>query len=320
MRMSTVTIQHQQRSDILDNQSKLMRIQQQLSSGKRVSAPSDDPLAASQAVLLSQSMAEKEQYVLARTFAQQNMAMEETVLRSSADTIKDIKAVLVNASNGTLSDDDRESLALQLDGLREQLLGQANAVDGNGRYIFAGYANDKPPFVEKDGEITYVGGSTPITQNVEASREMIIAHTGDSVFMKLPGNPTPEPDGGTSEPNVFKNIDNAIAALRTPLEGESDESREEVQALLDKSSRGLDNAFNTVLGTSATMGTQLQELDVLNSMSDEVGIINSDKMSKLVDVDQIETISAYYVQQAALEASYKTFSNMQGMSLFQMMR
>lgn len=46
---------------------------------------------------------------------------------------------IVYASNGTLSDDDRASLATDIQGFRDQLLNLANTTDGNGRYIFAGY-------------------------------------------------------------------------------------------------------------------------------------------------------------------------------------
>lgn len=48
-----------------------------------------------------------------------------------------LRKKIVYASNGTLSDDDRASLATDIQGLRDQLLNLANTTDGNGRYIFA---------------------------------------------------------------------------------------------------------------------------------------------------------------------------------------
>jgi flagellar hook-associated protein 3 FlgL len=48
--------------------------------------------------------------------------------------------------NGTLSDDDRASLATDLQGIRDQLMNLANSTDGNGRYIFAGYKTEAAPF------------------------------------------------------------------------------------------------------------------------------------------------------------------------------
>ncbi|MEX3006138.1 flagellar hook-associated protein FlgL [Serratia fonticola] len=320
MRMSTSMIYQQNLSGVTNNQSLWMQSGQQLSSGKRVLYPSDDPLAASQAVMISQSMSENSQYALARTFARQNISMEETVLRSAADGIKDMKTLIVNAGDGTISDNDRDSLATQLQGLKDQLLSQANSTDGNGRFIFAGFANDKAPFVEQGGKVVYQGSNSAIEQKVDANRTMTVGHTGSSIFMSLTSNIKPEPDGSPSEANVFESIDMALKALKTPLQGADEATREQVTAALDKATRGLDNSYNNVLSTNAVLGTQLQELDVLDSIGIENNTANQNQLTALVDADVVEAISSYYMQQAALQASYKTFSDMQGMSLFQMNR
>lgn len=320
MRMSTSMIYQQNLSGVTNNQSLWMQSGQQLSSGKRVLYPSDDPLAASQAVMISQSMSENSQYALARTFARQNISMEETVLRSAADGIKDMKTLIVNAGDGTISDNDRDSLATQLQGLKDQLLSQANSTDGNGRFIFAGFANDKAPFVEQGGKVVYQGSSSAIEQKVDANRTMTVGHTGSSIFMSLTSNIKPEPDDSPSETNVFESIDMALKALKTPLQGADEATREQVTAALDKATRGLDNSYNNVLSTNAVLGTQLQELDVLDSIGIENNTANQNQLTALVDADVVEAISSYYMQQAALQASYKTFSDMQGMSLFQINR
>ena len=320
MRMSTSMIYQQNLSGVTNNQSLWMQSGQQLSSGKRVLYPSDDPLAASQAVMISQSMSENSQYALARTFARQNISMEETVLRSAADGIKDMKTLIVNAGDGTISDNDRDSLATQLQGLKDQLLSQANSTDGHGRVIFAGFANDKAPFVEQGGKVVYQGSSSAIEQKVDANRTMTVGHTGSSIFMSLTSNIKPEPDGSPSEANVFESIDMALKALKTPLQGADEATREQVTAALDKATRGLDNSYNNVLSTNAVLGTQLQELDVLDSIGIENNTANQNQLTALVDADVVEAISSYYMQQAALQASYKTFSDMQGMSLFQINR
>jgi flagellar hook-associated protein 3 FlgL len=64
------------------------------------------------------------------------------------------------------------------------------APDGNGRYIFGGYKTDTPPF---DASGAYNGGSVAISQQVDASRSMVIAHTGDQVFNSITSNAIPEP-------------------------------------------------------------------------------------------------------------------------------
>lgn len=319
MRMSTSMMYQQNMNGITGNQSLFMKAAEQLSSGKRVINPSDDPLAASRAVMLSQSQAENSQYTLARTFARQSVSMEETVLGGATSTIADMKALVVSAG-GTESDNDRQSLATQLQGLKDQLLNQANSTDGNGRYMFGGYVNDKAPFVDNGGTVSYQGGDKTVQQKVDANRTMTIGHTGNAVFMSLTSNPKPEPDGSTPVSNVFESIDIALNALKTPLQDADEATKQQVNDALAKANRGLDNSYNNVLSVRAELGSQLQEMDQLDSIGKERDMTNQVQMSALTDADLAESISSYFMQQAALQASYKTFSDMQGMSLFQMNR
>lgn len=319
MRMSTSMMYQQHMSGITSNQSLFMKAAEQLTTGKRVINPSDDPLAASQAVKLSQSQAENRQYSLARTFARQSVSLAENELAGVTSTIQDIKALIVNAG-GTKSDNDRDSLATQLQGLKDQLLNQANSTDGKGRYLFGGYVNDQPPFVDQGGKVSYNGGDKAIEQKVDANRTMTIGHTGSTVFMSLTSNPKPEPDGSSPIANVFESIDIALEALKTPQQGADDATKQQVTDALAKANRGMDNSYNKVLSVRAELGSQLQEMDQLDSICKERDMTNQLQMSALTDTDLAESISAYFLQQAALQASYKTFGDMQGMSLFQMNR
>lgn len=321
MRMSTSMMYQQNMQGLTDRQSLWMTAAKHLSSGNRVLTPSDDPLAASQAVMLTQSQSENSQYALARQFALQNLGMSEKVIGSASDTIDFMKRLQVNANNGVLSDNDRASLATQLQGLKDQLLGQVNSSDGNGRYMFGGFKDDQPPFVQQDdGRVVYQGSSRAIEQKVDANRTMTVGYTGDAIFMSLTSNPKPEPDGSAPVSNVFDSIDLALKALNTPLQDADDATRQQVQADLDKAQRGLDNSFNNVQKFISTIGTQRQEVETLNGIGEVRDMNNQLQMSALIDVDFVGALSTYVQQQAALQASYRTFSDMQGMSLFQMNR
>lgn len=229
--------------------------------------------------------------------------------------IQSAQEKIVYASNGTLSDDDRASLATDIQGIRDQLLNLANTTDGNGRYIFAGYKTESAPFSEADGE--YIGGKESIKQQVDASRSMVIGHTGDKIFNNITSNAVKEPDGSSSETNLFAMLDSAIAALKIPV-AESEVDKETAAAALDKTNRGLKNSLNNVLTVRAELGTQLNELESLDSLGSDRALGQTQQMSDLVDVDWNATISSYVMQQTALQASYKAFTDMQGLSLFQL--
>ncbi len=269
MRFSTQMMYQQNMRGITNSQAEWMKYGEQMSTGKRVVNPSDDPIAASQAVVLSQAQAQNSQYTLARTFATQKVSLEESVLSQVTTAIQNAQEKIVYASNGTLSDDDRASLATDIQGLRDQLLNLANTTDGNGRYIFAGYKTESAPFSEADGK--YEGGM----------------------------------------------LDSAIAALKTPV-ADSEADKETAAAALDKTNRGLKNSLNNVLTVRAELGTQLNELESLDSLGSDRALGQTQQMSDLVDVDWNATISSYIMQQTALQASYKAFTDMQGLSLFQL--
>jgi len=322
MRISTQMMYEQNMRGVTNAQGKWLGYGEQMTTGQRVNRPSDDPIAASQAVVISQAQAQNAQYATARTFATQKVSLEESVLQQVTTAVTGAQSSIVKAGNGSLSDDDRASVAAELQGFRDQLLNLANSTDGNGRYIFAGYRTESKPY---DANGTYSGGNDAITQQVDAARTMVIAHTGDQVFNAVTSNATKEPvDPATGvapapETDLFKMLDTAIAALKTPVAGD-ETAKAAAQAVVDKTSRGLGNSLNNVLSVRAELGTQLNELSTLDSLGDDRELSLKQQKSDLIDVDWNSVISSYTMQQAALQASYKAFTDMQGMSLFQMNR
>ncbi|MBT9431210.1 flagellar hook-associated protein FlgL [Candidatus Sodalis endolongispinus] len=314
MRLSTSMIYQRNLDAISESYSKWENTGQQLATGKRVNVPSDDPIAASQAVKLSQSQALNSQYSAARTSATNSLSSETTVLEQVTDVIQSAQTLLVQAGDGTLSDKDRQSLATQLQSYKDQLLNLANSQDGNGNYLFSGYKTNSAPFVEaEDGSISYSGGGQAMTQQVDASRSLTVGDTGSAVFMSLTAGYTPEPDGGDSESNIFNTLDIALKALNTPLEDADSTVTDDYTAAIGKASRCLSNSLDTVLSVQSSVGSKLNELDSLGTSR---STLISDNISALVDLDWYQEISDYSQQQVALQAAYSTFTAMQSMSLF----
>lgn len=184
MRIGTMTIYKQSLNSMLNQESAYLDVSTQLSSGKRVVNPSDDPKAASQAVTISQSLALNQQYADARDSTRTALSMEESALSSIGDAITSAKTLVIEAGNSTLSDDDRASLATELQGIYSTLLSLANSTDANGNYLFGGYQNSSTPFVTNDdGTVEYVGGDNVQLQQVNSSWQMASGDTGQQVFM-----------------------------------------------------------------------------------------------------------------------------------------
>ena len=187
MRISTVTMFEQSTASLNRQQSDFLKVSQQIASGRRVVNPSDDPQAASRAVGVDQSKAMTQQYTDSRISARNSLAQTESILNSISDSIISAKTRLVQASSDTLSDVDRESIASELKGIYETMIGQANATDGNGRYLFGGYADNAPPFVKNsEGNIEYKGDDNARQQRIDASRLMPVTENGISIFQSVP--------------------------------------------------------------------------------------------------------------------------------------
>jgi len=162
-------------------QSDLMHLFQQIGSGQRMVTPADDPLAAAQAINISQAQTMNQRYADNREIARQNLGVEESTLNSVTLLMQDIKTRLVEAGNGTMSDADRMTLSKVLEHARTTLLGLANATDGSGQYLFSGSKGEVPPFDEAGD---YAGDTSQRNIQVDQTRRMAGSDVGSDIFSR----------------------------------------------------------------------------------------------------------------------------------------
>lgn len=186
MRISTQSFYEQSRTTMGAQQGNLLRVQQQLGAGTKILAPSDDPLGATRALSVSQSISLTAQYSASRSHAEQTLSLEENTLQSVTGLLQDIKGHLISAGNGTLTDADRASIATTLQSKLDQMQGLANTDDGNGQFLFAGFRSGTAPFVRQaGGSIAYVGDQGQRLVQVDVSRQMAGADDGRSIFQSV---------------------------------------------------------------------------------------------------------------------------------------
>lgn len=166
-------------------QSDLLHLYRQAASGQRMVTPADDPLGAAQAVNLSQSQSLNERYGANRDVLKMNLGNEENTLNSVTTLLQDIKTRLVEAGNGTMSDADRATLADVLRNSKDTLFGLANATDGNGQYMFAGFSGSQPAFVkDASGAVSYAGDSGQRLVQADQTRRIASSDLGSDVFAR----------------------------------------------------------------------------------------------------------------------------------------
>lgn len=185
MRISTSSFYEQNVVAMGLQQQKLFRVQQQLSAGTKFLTAGDDPVGATRALGVSQTLAESSQYATSRDRATLSLSREENALDSATTILQNIKTLTVQAGNGTLSDADRASLATSLQSNLDALVGVANTDDGNGQFLFSGYKSATAPFVSSAGGIQYVGDQGQRLMQVDVARQMSTSDDGRSVFQSV---------------------------------------------------------------------------------------------------------------------------------------
>ena len=128
-------------------QTSLVNLQENLTSGKRVVRASDDPVSAAQAerALTRISRIQTEQRALEN---QRNaIAQAESTMGDAIGLVQEARQLMVNAGNGTLTSNDRATIANQLQSLRDQLTAVANRTDTNGIPLLGALGSAQSPFM-----------------------------------------------------------------------------------------------------------------------------------------------------------------------------
>ena len=146
MRISTSWAQQTAVNSMLDQQSRLQQTQMQLSTGKKILTPSDDPAAAARIIDLNQSIKQTEQYQSNINAARQRLSLEDGVLQNATDVLHKIKELGIQGLNATNSPSDRIIIATEMESLNEHLVSLANTRNANGEYLFSGFKSATQPF------------------------------------------------------------------------------------------------------------------------------------------------------------------------------
>ena len=207
MRVSTNGIYEAGINQIGTLQSNLAKTQLQLSTGKRNLTAADDPIASARALEVVQSQSINEQFVTNRQNANSSLSQAEIALAAATTLLQDVKTIAINAGHGGLSNADRASLATDLRGRFDDLLGLANTADGTGQYLFAGFRSSTLPFIKTATGAQYQGDQGQRLLQVGSSRQIPISDSGSSVFEgNITGNGTFVTAASAAPPNTGSGI------------------------------------------------------------------------------------------------------------------
>jgi len=305
MRIGTLQMFRQGVNSMLEQQTKLFQTQIQLSTGKRINSPSDDPTGAAQLVGLSQTSKITAQYQDNILAARTRLEQEDTTLGSVGNTMQRVRELTVAALNDTNGLQERRAMAIEIRQLADELMGLANRTDGNGQFMFSGFRVLTVPFSETTpGVFAYAGDAGQRQIQVGSARQIADGDSGQAVFMDIP-------DGGGV--GGFESIFTTLETLASDLEvGSPPTGNPPNGTTLDQ----LDRAMNQLLEFRASVGARLNALDNQENTNAAMLIQLEQTRSTVEDLDYAEAASRLSRESVALQAAQQAFIKVQNLTLF----
>ncbi len=277
----------------------LETLQTQIATGQRIERGSDDPAGAARLRALDrlQKLGEIEADNAAKL--EQDLTLAADQIGGVADLLIRARELALQGSNDTLDDTARAVIAEELEQLREELLGRANAQTLTGEPLFAGTAEGPAYLRDANGAVSYNGnlesGSVPIAPGTEIERGV----TGPQVFSF---------DVAGSQTDAFA----LLSELAIIFRGGSADAGAAALAAID----GIDAGIDTATRNQAIIGTRAAWVDVIQQNQIDRGIELAEQRSEVADTDLTEAIARLQQTLTALEASQASFVRVSSLTLF----
>lgn len=185
MRVSTYGSYQKSLALMQSLQAMLDRTQRQISSGKRILTPSDDPVGASRTLEMRESLARLEQFERNGNIATIHLQEEEGALKSVNDVLQRVRELALQANNSTQSDETRSLIAIEMRQHLDQLVQLGNQRGGQGNFLFAGNLEDTVAVTESGGTFSYNGDQGQREVEIGQSRRIALNDPGSEVFFRI---------------------------------------------------------------------------------------------------------------------------------------
>lgn len=242
-RVTNLTMTAAAQRTLQTQQSKLAQLQENATSLDKISRPSDDPAATGRALQTRAQLAATAQYGRNIEDGERWLTAADSALGQANDVLNKIRDLTVQAGNGALDQTAKDAIAIQLDGLNQDLLASANTKH-LGRSIFAG-SSDAPAAFDPKDSYTFKGvaGST-VERRISADQTIRVDADGAKIF-------------GTGGASVFTLVSDMAAALRA--------GNDITPRLSD-----VDTVLQNVITGRAEIGTQQVRLERAGNVNTEM--------------------------------------------------
>jgi len=274
MRITSFTIFNQLTRALSDNLRTLSRYSDRLSSGKKISKPSDDVSIMSKSMDYKVTLNEMGQYKKNIDEVDAHLSYADSIMSAVTNVLIRSSEIAVQGSSGILTDSDRRALANEIEIMRDEIASLSNS-KYRSRYMFAGYQTDSEAF---DAGYNYQGDSGEINISVDYNITISLNIPGDSIFG----------DGATSLMGIMDQFNTDL--LSGNMAG--------IQGAIDS----LDSSLDNIADVRAELGVKLKYLDDQRQNLDNRNLNIQTLLSNTEDADIADSVGEITKTELALEA------------------
>lgn len=269
---------------------KMSKYQAMLNSGSVISRPSDDPVVAVKGMGYRVDLDKNEQYTRNIREAHTWFDTTDEALDQVGEAMKRVKELIVQASNGTNTTEDRQKINTEISQIKEQLRDIANTKVGE-NYIFSGTHTNEPLYTDQTDV-----QNTAVTE--DGAKRSIEINVFDGISMKI----------NTHGKELFGKIDDFMSHVKTVLQ--SDATSEEISSELGvevtsggKDIPALDSLYENTLTVRAEVGARQNRIEMMENRLEIQNVNVTKQMSQNEDTDYAKTITEMVTQESIHQAA-----------------
>jgi flagellar hook-associated protein 3 FlgL len=269
------------------NLAALNKLQQQLTSGKTISKPSDDPTGTNTSMIIHQGIAGLTQQARNISDGQTFLDASDSALQDMLSQVQRVRDLTVQALNSGAQDTQSEgAIATEITGVRESLIGQANQVV-QGRPLFGGVTSGGQAYAAS-GAYIGIGGANgiavkPLTRRVSDVEKIRVDITGPEAF----GDPT-------SGKDLFSVVQNVVDHIHTSTNLTTD---------LTTDLADLDNVLDGLKTAVADIGTRQARMETAGDVNSAQQLTLQAQLQDTENIDLPKTIMNLQMQQVGYQAA-----------------
>jgi flagellar hook-associated protein 3 FlgL len=271
------------------NYSNMNNMENQISTGRKINKPSDDPVGVTYALRYRGELASNDQFKTNADVAVSWLDFTDTTMQQATDVMKRLKELTVQGSSGTLPQSGLNAIKLEVEQLKEQMGNIGNA-QIRGKYIFNGQNYDQAPY--------QLSGTITDFSQIDTDQGAVKYSIGDQSTFQVNTSGSEFFGSSTDNDNLFKVMNDLITALGSGN-----------HAQISAQTATIETRSNKMQSCLSEVGARTNRVELVQARLDDRDLNLTTLQSKTEDADiaslMIKTTTAQTIYEAALKSSAK---------------